>query len=247
MSITLRSGFTIGPGVVLHSEQTVVPPPPIVETDLVLHLDAGNPSSYPGSGSTWTDLVGSKVFTLYGNPTYNSNNGGYLEFNPNNTQYAEATSLPSTLSSWSLEAWFYNNGNWSGGSPCIITDVYAGNPLNFTLGNTFDGYPVLQIGFFDGAWRATSSSYTLPSAGWFHIVGTWDGADMKLYVNNSLVSTTTPGGTSTSGGQGIRLMRRWDAAEYMGGRLSIVRIYSSPLTAGDVSTNFQASQARFGY
>ena len=245
MSITLQSGFTVGPGVTLDANPTIIPP--IVETNLVLHLDAGNPSSYPGSGTTWTDLVAAKQFTLYNGPTYSGNNGGYLEFDPFTAQYADATSLPSTLSTWTIETWFYNSGNYSGQSPCIITDVYAGNPINFTLGNTFDGYPVLQTGFFDGSWHATSSSYTLPSGGWFHIAGTWDGTDMKMYVNNSLVSSTTPGGTSTSGGQGIRLMRRWDVPQYMGGRLGIVRIYSSALTASDVTTNFQASQARFGY
>lgn len=244
MSLVLNSGFTVGPGVVLDTNTAIIPS--IVETNLVLHLDAGNTSSYPGSGSTWTDLVGSKAFTLYNGPTYSSDNGGYLTFDPNSSQYADATSLPSTLSTWTLETWFYNNGNWSSGSPCIITDVYNGNPLNFTLGNTFDGYPVLQTGFFDGAWHATNDSYTLPSVGWFHIAGTWDGTDMKMYVNNSLVSSTTPGGTSTSGGQGIRLMRRWDAAQYMGGRLGIIRIYSSALTAGDVTANFQVGQARFG-
>ena len=244
MSLVLNSGFTIGPGVVLDANPIIILP--IVETNLVLHLDAGNPSSYPGSGSTWTDLVSSKEFTLYGGPTYSTDDGGYLTFDSNNSQYAEATSLPSTLSAWTLETWFYNNGTYSGQSPCIITDVYTGNPLNFTLGNTFDGYPVLQTGFFDGAWHATSDSYTLPSTGWFHIAGTWDGTDMKMYVNNSLVSSTTPGGTSTSGGQGIRLMRRWDVPDCMGGRLGIVRIYSNALTAGDVTTNFQAGQTRFG-
>ena len=244
MSLVLNSGFSIGPGVVLDANPTIIPP--IVETNLVLHLDAGNPSSYPGSGSTWTDLVASKQFTLYGGPTYSGNNGGYLEFDPNNSQYADATSLPSTLSTWTLEAWFYNNGNYLGQSPCIITDVYNGNPINFTLGNTFDGYPVLQTGFFDGSWHATSGSYTLPSTGWFHIAGTWDGTDMKMYVNNSLVSTTTPGGTSTSGGQGIRLMRRWDAPDYMGGRLGSIRIYDTTLDFAGVTQNFNADRARFG-
>ena len=32
--------------------------PRIVTDGLVLHLDAGNRKSYPGSGSTWYDLSG---------------------------------------------------------------------------------------------------------------------------------------------------------------------------------------------
>jgi hypothetical protein len=32
--------------------------PKIITDGLVLCLDAGNPKSYPGSGTTWTDLSG---------------------------------------------------------------------------------------------------------------------------------------------------------------------------------------------
>jgi len=45
-----------------------------ITSGLIMNLDAGNISSYPGSGTSWTDTVGSKVFTLagtIGTPTYN--------------------------------------------------------------------------------------------------------------------------------------------------------------------------------
>ena len=35
-----------------------VAPPSLVTTGLVLNLDAGNASSYNGTGTTWTDLSG---------------------------------------------------------------------------------------------------------------------------------------------------------------------------------------------
>jgi hypothetical protein len=48
---------------------------PRISTDgLVLALDAGNTKSYPGSGSTWTDLSGkNKNFTWVSTPTFTSN------------------------------------------------------------------------------------------------------------------------------------------------------------------------------
>ena len=53
----------------------------IVSSGLVLHLDAGNASSYPGSGTTLTDLSGSgNNGTLVNGPTYSSANGGSLSF-----------------------------------------------------------------------------------------------------------------------------------------------------------------------
>ena len=64
MAITFGSGITIGAGV------AVTPAPAsIVTTGLVLSLDAGNPASYPGSGTTWTDTIGSMPFTLVNGPT----------------------------------------------------------------------------------------------------------------------------------------------------------------------------------
>ena len=55
---------------------------PIVTDGLVLCLDAGNTKSYPGSGATWLDLSSNaNNGTLTGSPTFNSANGGSLQFN----------------------------------------------------------------------------------------------------------------------------------------------------------------------
>lgn len=55
--------------------------PRIVTDGLVLALDAANPKSYPGSGTTWYDLSGNGINgTLVNGPTYNSSNLGSLVF-----------------------------------------------------------------------------------------------------------------------------------------------------------------------
>lgn len=49
----------------------------IITTNLVQHLDAGNSSSYSGSGTTWSDLTSSGVDgTLVNSPSYSSSEGG---------------------------------------------------------------------------------------------------------------------------------------------------------------------------
>lgn len=49
----------------------------IVTTNLIHHLDAGDSSSYSGSGTTWYDLTNSNVDgTFRGSPTYSSTDGG---------------------------------------------------------------------------------------------------------------------------------------------------------------------------
>ena len=47
----------------------------IVTDGLVFYVDAANSNSYPGSGTTWTDLIGSNNATLDNGPTYSSSNG----------------------------------------------------------------------------------------------------------------------------------------------------------------------------
>jgi hypothetical protein len=55
--------------------------PDIITNGLVLHLDAADRKSYPGSGTVWTDRSGNgKNGTLIGGTGYNSINGGSLTF-----------------------------------------------------------------------------------------------------------------------------------------------------------------------
>ena len=51
----------------------------IVRNGLVVHLDAANTKSYPGSGTVWYDLSGlGRNLIIYGSPTFNS--AGYFTF-----------------------------------------------------------------------------------------------------------------------------------------------------------------------
>lgn len=241
MAITIGPGITVGAGIEISSE--IVP----VSANLQLYLDAGNPASYPGSGSTWTDLVAAKAFTLYNSPTYSSNDGGYLNFNPASTQWADATSLPSSLTTWTVEAWHYYAGTNNNGSPCIVTEAFAGGPINYTVGNCTDSSPNLQVGYWDGSsFHPTPAGTVLTAGQWYQVVGIYDGTANQLYINGEFVSSTATTVTPASSGAGIRLMRRWDADQYWGGRLSIVRIYNAALTTQQVAQNFNYYKSRFG-
>jgi hypothetical protein len=78
-------GFDIGGYVFNSSMASNQVANQIITKDLVLYLDAGNINSYPGSGTTWTDLSGNGYNgTLVNGPTYNSANNGYLIFNGSN-------------------------------------------------------------------------------------------------------------------------------------------------------------------
>jgi hypothetical protein len=220
-----------------------------ISDGLVFHLDAGNTSSYPGSGSTWNDLAGSGLTTtLFNSPTYSSDDGGYLSFVPGSSQYAKTSASLSLLSTWSVEIWHYYNATNGSGNPCILSEVWSGTPINFTIGSAaFGNNTTLQAAYFNSNWFYTAANYSLPSVGWYHIVGTYDGTTITLYINTVSTRTQASAGTVGSSGLGIHIMRRWDSGNYWGGRISVVRIYNRALTSTEITANYDASKARFGF
>jgi hypothetical protein len=243
MAITIGPGITVAAGVGISSSSSS----PL--TNQVLSLDAGNPASYPGTGSTWTDTVGGIPFTLVNAPAYNSANGGYIQFNPSSGQYGYSTTNLGTLANWSIEAWHYYDGTNSSSGPNIFTEYqYGGGTINLGLGwgNGSGADNELQAWWYGGGFHGTPS-YSLTPGAWYQIVGTFDGTTLNLYVNNTLVQTATePPGGAANPAIGYGLMTRWDPGGLWGGRLAIVNVYNSALSGTEVSQNFNYYKSRFG-
>lgn len=240
MPIVVENGINIGAGVTIEGS-------PVPEPTLMLNLDA---ATYAGSGN-WIDSVSSRSFTLYNSPSYSAVvGGGSFTFTPGSAQYAQCNSSMSSLTTWTAIAWHYYAGTNTGTAPCILTEVFpsGSNQINYSLGNNLGGANTnLMSGFFNGAWRSTPSGYALPSTGaWYQIVGTYDGTINKLYVNNTLVQSASYSGTPSASTAGIRLMRRWDDADYWGGKLAIVQVYDGAMNATQVNSNWNNNKARFG-
>ena len=243
MATTIGPGIAIGAGVGISSSSSS----PL--TNQVLSLDAGNPASYPGSGTVWTDTIGSMPFTLVNGPTYNSADGGYIQFTPSSGQYAYSTTNLGTLANWSIEAWHYYDGTNTSSGPNIFTEYsYGGGTINLGLGwgNGSGADNELQAWWYGPGFQGTPS-YSLTPGAWYQIVGTFDGTTLNLYVNNTLVRTAVaPPGGAANPAIGYGLMTRWDPGGLWGGRLAIVNVYNSALSGAEVSQNFNYYRSRFG-
>jgi hypothetical protein len=237
MALSIGTGLTIGGGITFES--IFLNP---VTAGLQVNLDA---ATYSGTGP-WIDSVNSAQYALFNNPDYSSSiGGGSFGFVPASTQYAYCSSSPATMTNWTVEAWHYYTGITTGGQPCIVVQEFTSS-INFALGSLATAAPALQAGFFNGGWQIETAQ-TLTPGNWYQIVGTCNGTTVSLYINGTLVASLPwSGAPPASSGAGTYLMHRWDAPDLWGGRLGIVRIYDTDITAAGVTQNFNADRARFG-
>ena len=100
--------------------------------------------------------------------------------------FVDLGNLQPSTTSLSISAWAYktDTSNASiigrGSSVDYGVFVYGGN---------------LQFGLNTGSWSTIST--TFPTNQWFHVLATWDGATMKLYVNRGTPVTASKTGTIT--------------------------------------------------
>jgi hypothetical protein len=243
---------------------------PYIETSgLALCLDAGEPASYPGTGTTWSTLYGSGGnATLVNSPTYSSNNGGYFTFNGTN-QYAviSAATVYNTAIRTRLtaEAWIYPTSSSQLGY--IISEQFtgAGNEVNFAMlltdGNGITtGGLIPTWGYYDGTtWTGNLvfSKVPLVLNTWNQIVGVHNGVTVYMYVNGvrteSAVKSNTAGAWVSGTAAEVYIGKRWDNAgtnAYFSGRIAAVYLYKNNpindfLYQDQVRRNYQALRKRF--
>lgn len=221
----------------------------IDRANLVLSLDALSYNQNPNG--FWVDSVNNRSFTLYNSPSYDGQYGGKIDFSAGAGQYAFCSNGLPTLNKWSVVVWHYFTGNSTpGGYECLVTENFPGTTyyINYSLGFNRGQGGGLSSGFFDGTmngWRTTNGTSLTPGL-WYQTVGTYDGDNIKLYVNGSLIFTTYYPVAQSSSNGGIILMKRWDNSEFWDGSLSIVKIYDNDITQSGVSNDFQTNRGRFG-
>lgn len=223
-----------------------------ITSGLKLFLDAGNPESYPGYGSTWSDISGNgKHATLYNSPVYSPDSGGIISFSKNNYQYAEGAYLGG-FSNWTTEAWINFSALPVAGTNAIVTDRYdLISKLNFSLGTNDAGSSNIKAGFYNSGWRNTTAGLA-PTVGlWYHLVGTYDGSTVKIYSNENLISSLNHVGTAEGGGLGYRVARRWDDADnvannFISANIPLIRVYDRALSLNEIKENFSSEKTRYG-
>ncbi len=225
--------------------------PSIITDGLIFLADSAFTASYPKGGNTWKDVSGSgNHATLVNGPNYSSQYQGILDFDSALLQYATGPEL-GTLSNFTISCWVkLTTLPTTSGAAAIVTNVYdLSTKLNFSIGlNRSPSSSNVCFGFFDGSWR-TTNGFAPSTNTWYNIVGTYDGSNIRQYVNGVENTTLSYSGTAQSSGLGIRIARRWDATEisdnFIDGQIPVVKIYNRALTDSEILLNYNSLTPRF--
>lgn len=105
----------------------------------------------------------------------------------------------------------------------------------------------LAFSVSNGTSRTVSTSGAVKvdnPANWYHVVGTYNGTQVKTYVNGVLTSTTATTITSISHTTDIMSIGRQAAStEYFDGAIDEVKIYNRALSDTEVGDNYSAQNA----
>ena len=224
----------------------------IVTDGLLSCWDAANRRSYPGTGTTWTDLVNGNNGTLENMDTggFDSKNGGVIEFDGTNESVdlgtlATSSSLQMTGGPLSMCTWMYENSAAGSNSyPYIISKGSTDGANGYSIIADFQG--AIQVAANSQWCRTATGIYS--DDGWIYVVGTIDtDGNMRAYVNGVYhANARNYTGTPPSAVVNMRIGARGDSSSYFGGSIAHVAIYNAVLTDAEILQNYNATKGRFG-
>jgi hypothetical protein len=230
---------------------------------LGLMLDATNTKSYPGSGTTWTDLSIRKCNgTMFGTVPFATDVVPCFDFATVTGASASAASLgftfpfnPVTLTGgFTFSAWV-KNAPATVGQQGLFSNT--GSATGFRFGIGLNGCYVLMAGADGSGYDEPVLGFTstLSASLWYNVAMVFDRGGVnnsgtpqwQLYLNGvyqtgtNMVTPQTVAMTTAAPG----LVRSACCGLYTG-KLAQFMVHNTPLNAEDIVENFNAYRGRFG-
>ena len=222
--------------------------PRIVTDGLVFCVDAGDKMSYPGAGTTWTDLSKNRNNgTLQNSPGFSSANGGSIVFDGAN----EYVSLTNTISLTDFTASaVFNASSLNGGGAGI-----GGWGMLF---GSDDSDNFIAIGFYDAAnpsaarLRVQDVNSNNSDLAYFptlneivHLQVTQSGNNNIWYINGEQIGSSSNGSYA---GMEITHLVHYQTGSTLGiwgGNYYIASLYNRALSPEEIRQNYNATRGRF--
>jgi hypothetical protein len=229
--------------------------PKVITNGLLTYFDAGNQDSYPGTGTTWTDLTRS-TYNGALTATFSSSDSGRFDFNGSTSRCLVGTYASSILptNSFTYEVWCRPNSTINlpaeanSGTNGLSTQKTVLGPQWYNTNSGAgisvgtNGICVLEHGngYLPAILVATTAvSNTFTS----QVVVVYTNKQPSLYINGAFVKV---GLTSTK----TLVYGDWGeigngSYSPFNGSISIVKAYNRVLTASEITQNYNAIKGRF--
>lgn len=226
---------------------TVEAGPNIVNNGLVLSLDAANSRSYPGTGTTWTDLSDNgNNGTLTNGPTFSSSNNGSIVFDGVN-DYINGSSFTPNITNKTLSGWVKLSSITLQGGGLVNLQSTDGASFDAIVYNeTNNGWGFGSNNFARTNWSGVKET----AIEWVNIVATYENLNYKMYRNGVLIYTLTSFNVlnfnfSCNSLVGLRHTGAAIPAGCLFGNIAQVLIYNRALSATEISQNYNATRGRY--
>jgi hypothetical protein len=252
--------MTVTPTATVTPSLTVTPTPTVssvstllTTSNLILHYDPSNASSYPGTGTTITDLSGNGRNGTMSNITYTS---PYFTYNGSSSQIAIADNalLEPGSGDWTVEVWVNQSVS---GNDVVLGKFNAGGASSNvgysirTLGTSF--YAQYGSGAGSGATLIQdSTSYSKTINTWHQLVYVFTNVaanTFQTFVNGSSIGSVGHSLASilnTTTGLYIGSYNNGEYAQWFDGKIGITRLYNRALTSTEVLNNYNTDKSKYG-
>ncbi len=218
----------------------------LVQGGLTLNVDAGNPYSYTGVGFDWYDVSGnSYICTLINGPTYSN---GAIVFDGTNDfvdlTYPYSVSIAASgNAARSMFVWIKTTYT---SNQAFISTGTAANSQSFNLVKY--GSYIGVMGYNNDYYPSTGNAGILITDGVWHYIGvTFDGTNLRMYVDGILDNTSGTLTYSTTGQNNfIGKSSHTGNENYTNGSMGMVHVYNRALSGAEVLQNYNATKGRFG-
>ncbi len=196
------------------------------------------------------DMASADNLTINGSPTRNvvgavpGDSNGAITFNGSSSQYGVSSPVRIARQQFSVEAWIRTTST-AGGKIIGFGNRTSGNSTSHDRHLYMGTDGRVRFGVSYAGAKVVTSGPGLNNGQWHHLVGTFGGGTMRLYVDGVEVGSLsgvpmagTYSGVWRVGGDNLNGWPNRPSSDYFNGTIDEAAVYARPLSAAQIAQNY---------